>query len=397
MEQVVKLKSLLGYISEENLDFIAKETSVDWNVKKLKGKELFKLCLYGILNNNRASSRVLESYYENTFFKKYASIEDGKNVSHSSIADRISNIQVEYFEELYNHCVEVFSKKIDLNSQEELCVYDSTITSISSSLLSFGMQNGQKNKLGEQGRKSIKFTIGFNGLPFKVKTHHTQEMISEDLALGDILNEHIADAKNIAVFDRGMKDRNKMVLLNSEDKYFVTRINSNSKYKIASNSEIKHILYETEQIKLVHEKDVNLYYGNGRIVRCKFRLIEGILKSTGEKILFLSNLPKENFNSAQIAEIYKNRWKIEQFFRFIKQELNFKHFYSRTWNGIKVMTYMTLIASILLLTYIKLNKLKGYKIPRIKFCNELQNEILYDIITHCGGNPEFLSAYKVVT
>ena len=126
-----------------------------------------------------------------------------------------------------------------------------------------------------------------------------------------------------------------------------------------------------------------------------FRLVEGILKSDGEKVLFLSNLPEDEFTANQIAEIYKNRWNIERFFRFIKQELNFKHYFSRQWNGIQVMIYIILIPSILLLSYIKLNKLKGYKIPKISFCNQLQNEIIKEVIIHCGGDPSKLQTFKI--
>jgi IS4 transposase len=124
-------------------------------------------------------------------------------------------------------------------------------------------------------------------------------------------------------------------------------------------------------------------------------LVEGILKSNEEKILFLSNLPEDEFTAEQIADIYKSRWDIERFFRFIKQNLNFKHYFSRQWNGIQVMIYIILIASILLLTYIKLNELKGYKIPKMSFCNQLQNEIINQIIIHCGGDPSKLSSFKV--
>ena len=61
---------------------------------------------------------------------------------------------------------------------------------------------------------------------------------------------------------------------------------------------------------------------------------------------------------------------------------------------IQVMTYIILIASILLLAYIKLNQLQGYKIPKIKFCNELQNEIIKNIVIHCGGDPNKMIAFK---
>lgn len=394
MEIKTEVKEILGYISEEHLDFFAQETMVDWNVKKLKGKELFKLCVFGVLNENRASSRVFENFYENHFFCKYAQIPKDKSVSHSSIAERIGKINVAYFEKLYNHTVSVFQDKLNDKDKIKLSLYDSTITSLSASLLSFGMQNGQKNKKGEQGKKSIKFTVGFNELPFNVKFHKDQKMISEDLALGDILEEHIANKKDIAVFDRGMKDRNKMVELCDDQKYFVTRIYKSSKYEIEKGSEITSLTFENDILKLTKHSRVHLYCKQKK-TKIVFRLVEGVLKSDGEKILFLSNLPEDEFTANQIAEIYKNRWNIERFFRFIKQELNFKHYFSRQWNGIQVMIYIILIASILLLSYIKLNKLKGYKIPKMSFCNQLQNEIIKEVIIHCGGDPSKLQTFNI--
>lgn len=394
MEIKTDVKEILGYISEEQLDFFARETMVDWNVKKLKGKELFKLCVFGVLNENRASSRVFENFYENHFFCKYAQIPKNKSVSHSSIAERIGKINVDYFEKLYNHTVTIFQDKLTEKDKIKLSLYDSTVTSLSASLLSFGMQNGQKNKKGEQGKNSIKFTIGFNGLPFNVKFHKEQKMISEDLALGDILEEHIANKKDIAVFDRGMKDRKKMVELCDEQKYFVTRIYKSSKYEIEKGSKITPLDFENDILKLTKHSRVHLYCKQKK-TKIVFRLVEGILKSDGEKILFLSNLPEDEFTANQIAEIYKSRWDIERFFRFIKQELNFKHYFSRQWNGIQVMIYIILIASILLLSYIKLNKLKGYKIPKMSFCNQLQNEIIQQVIIHCGGDPSKLQTFNI--
>ena len=135
-------------------------------------------------------------------------------------------------------------------------------------------------------------------------------------------------------------------------------------------------------------------FSNQKQTKTVFRLITAILKSDGQKILFLSNLPENEFTSEQIVDIYKSRWDIERFFRFIKQNLNFKHYFSRQWNGIQVMIYIILIASILLLAYIKLNELKGYKIPKMSFCNQLQNEIINQIIIYCGGDPSKLELIK---
>jgi hypothetical protein len=393
MQTKTDVKEILNYISDDQLDFFAQQTMVDWNAKKLKGKELFKLCVFGILNENRASSRVFENFYENHFFCKYAQIPKDKSVSHSSIAQRIGKINIEYFEQLYQYTVTVFQDKLEQKDKIKLSLYDSTITSLSASLLSFGMRNGQKNKKGEQGKNSIKFTIGFSELPFNVNFHKDQKMISEDLALGNILQEHISNKKDIAVFDRGMKDRKTMAELSNENKYFVTRIYKSSKYEIEKSSKVIALDFENDTLKLTKHSKVHLY-ANQKKTKIVFRLVEGVLKSDGEKVLFLSNLPEEEFTADQIAEIYKRRWDIERFFRFIKQELNFKHYFSRQWNGIQVMIYIILIASILLLSFIKLNKLKGYKIPKMSFCNQLQNEIIQQVVIHCGGDPNKLETFN---
>ncbi|RXM54388.1 hypothetical protein BOQ60_25805, partial [Chryseobacterium sp. CH1] len=58
-------------------------------------------------------------------------------------------------------------------------------------------------------------------------------------------------------------------------------------------------------------------------------------------------------------------------FRFMKQELNLSHLVSLNKNGIEVMLYMTMIASMLLLIYKKVNNL-GYKTAKRRIAMELQ-------------------------
>jgi len=77
------------------------------------------------------------------------------------------------------------------------------------------------------------------------------------------------------------------------------------------------------------------------------------------------------------------------FFKFIKQELNFSHLINRSENGIKVMLYCTMIAAILLLAYKEINGLKGYKIMKQQFVNDLEKSLMKDIVVICGGD-----AYK---
>lgn len=75
------------------------------------------------------------------------------------------------------------------------------------------------------------------------------------------------------------------------------------------------------------------------------------------------------------------------FFKFIKQHLNVKHLVSRDENGLKVMIYMTMILAILIIAYKKINNIKGFKIAKLKFELELENDIIKTIVVLCGGNP----------
>jgi IS4 transposase len=132
-----------------------------------------------------------------------------------------------------------------------------------------------------------------------------------------------------------------------------------------------------------------LFNSNKQKTKYPLRRIEAIRAENNEPITFVTNIP--DLDAAEITEIYKKRWDIEVFFKFIKQLLNFKHLINRSENGIKVVLYVTMIAAILLIAYKKENHLTGFKIVKQKLEQELETAILKDIITMCGGNPQLLT------
>lgn len=73
------------------------------------------------------------------------------------------------------------------------------------------------------------------------------------------------------------------------------------------------------------------------------------------------------------------------FLKFIKQYLNAAQLVSRTLSGIKVMIYITMVAATMLLAYQELNKLKSYKIAKLKFETKPGADIIKTIAALCGG------------
>ena len=102
----------------------------------------------------------------------------------------------------------------------------------------------------------------------------------------------------------------------------------------------------------------------------EFRLVTGKSHDTGQEMKFLTNVM--TLSAKEITELYKSRWEIETFFKFIKQELNFSHLLSRSENGIRVVMYLTMIAAILLTLYKKINHIVGWAVAKIKFIDELE-------------------------
>jgi len=163
---------------------------------------------------------------------------------------------------------------------------------------------------------------------------------------------------------------------------FVTRVKENTRYKVAEELitakgvQIGNLSVEADSL-------VYLYDSDSRKTATLFRLLR-TKNEQGKSFLFLSNM--KDVAAEDIIMIYKKRWDIEVFFRFIKQELNFSHFISTNVNGIKAIVYMTLILSMLIHVYKKYNNV-GFKTAKRRIKIELDDLLTALVIQISGGDP----------
>jgi Domain of unknown function (DUF4372)/Transposase DDE domain len=130
--------------------------------------------------------------------------------------------------------------------------------------------------------------------------------------------DHIAFEKNsFYVMDRGYVDYGRLYHIHKSKAFFVTRAKDNMNYRRLYSAVVdkdKGII--CDQTILLNNHYASKDYPE-KIRRIKFHDAE-----THKSFVFLTN----NFNSsaADVAQLYKNRWKIELFFKWIKQHLKIK-------------------------------------------------------------------------
>lgn len=376
----MRVKELMQLIPEDQLEAFAIETNVDHQVKKLSGHIMFQLILFSMINRKRISLRVMEQFLKSTSFRTLTNNPDIEG-KYNSISDRISMIRSEYFEKIFYYVYDTFSKYLD--EKDSIHRYDSTMVAVSSKLFREGMRVGRK---AGADKKQIKFTLGMHGsLPSYLEIFTEQIHLGEDITLQKAILDDKKNRNQVVVFDRGLKTKKAFEKFNVENISFVTRTSLRAAHEIIETNTIE-TKPQDSTVTIFEDLTILLKYTIKPKVRYPFRLIKAKIDETGEEIFFLSNL--HEMSAYEIAKIYKDRWKIEILFKFIKQELNVEHMVSRDPNGIRVMMYMTLITSILIIAFRKLNKISSYKIAKLAFSIELENIMIGQIVMLCGGDLE---------
>ncbi len=408
--QKINVQKVMGLIPDDLLSTLSKDTKVDYCAKVLYGQRIFNLLLYGILTTDRTSQRTLEDLFKSDLFKAMFCYDAGMKVSHSSISTRLSKIDSEFFRLVYENIYKEFSKFFTVKEQLKYRIVrvDSSMVAETCNKLKQGLSNGiKKSKSPENVVKQIKYTVAFDGLTAcDFKVYNESSYLSEDMAIPEVVKLNAAkegSITNIYTFDRGVAAIKAFSSFNSDNISFVGRLRTNRRYDIISSDQLSEDGKDLGELILISSQIVHLYGKHEMDQNNQYRLIiaerkekidttppmnKGSFRKKENVFYFFTNnlelTPKE------IADIYKQRWDIEVFFRFIKQELNASHFLSVSENGIKVILYMTLIASMLLLLYKKLNEY-GYKTAKRRFTIELWETIVKIIVKDCGGDPALVN------
>jgi hypothetical protein len=383
-EDGIGVEDLLKLIPEDLLVNLGMETNANYQVKKLYAQNVFNLLLYGLLKGERVGLRYLEDFYNSKKFKALFAVPGTiKSAKYNSLSVRLATMNVAYFEmayeAIYEQCSQLYDVSV-LSTRYKITRVDSTMVCQTAAKLEQGINVGRK----KDGKKLVKYTLSLTDMfPSSVEVFTEQSDISESRTIPKAILKVIDKSKdNVFVFDRGVSSRKAFCELDENDCKFVTRLHVDARHVVLKENPLPAVC-TIGNLTVHKDQQIYLYASGTKVVERPFRLIQ-TQNEKGHRFWFMTN--QSDLSCEEILNIYKHRWDIEVFFRFIKQELNFSHLISVNVNGIKILLYMTLILAMLILVYKKVNGF-GYKTAKRRFAMELEEIIDDYMILRAGGNP----------
>lgn len=194
------------------------------------------------------------------------------------------------------------------------------------------------------------------------------------------MDRMLFEAGSIYVFDRGYLDFTRLFRIESANAYFVIRAKSNMRFSQCKSRPVD------KSCGLRCDQTIRLRtYKSKRDYPKKLRRISFFDTETRKRLVFLINhfdLPAQ-----AIAAIYKRRWQIELFFKWIKQNLRIKAFFGTTENAVRTQIWIAICVYLMVAC---LNKVHGMdeslsRILQILSVNVFQkvsfNQLLGDFTT----------------
>ena len=189
---------------------------------------------------------------------------------------------------------------------------------------------------------AVKLHVGLNHAGYLPEFVTLTEGRKHDVTVARILQ---FPKRSMVVMDKAYNDYSWYKQLTDNGIFFVTRLKTNAKYRVIERREVL-------QSKGLTSDQTIEFTGLQVAKKCpvQLRRIGYRDPATGKHYVFLTN----NFKLAArtIADIYKARWQVELFFKWIKQNLRVKTFYGTSTNAVKIQIWIAMIV------YLKLAILK---------------------------------------
>jgi len=330
---------IIEFVNYKTFDKFVKRYSGNYRVRELNcWNQLLQLVFGQItsLNSLRSICLCLKAHKNKLY---HLGIKQNVHISTLSRANEVRDWRIfaDFGEYLISNVRPLYANHPipNINIDNEVFALDSTTISVSINLLTWAEGKYSRGAVKIHALLNLRGNIPEFILITDGKYHDSNTL--------DILVP-ITDA--IYIMDKAYVDFDALFRINQADAFFVTRAKSSIKYEIIAQN---FCIDKTTGVRA--DKTIMLtVYRSKKLYPEKLRLVEFYDCENDTLLVFLSN----NFevSALEIANLYKNRWQIEVFFKWIKQNLIIKKLWGQSENAVKIHIWIAII-TYLIVAYIK--------------------------------------------
>lgn len=364
MQNSYIFSQLVKFLDRNHFNHLVRKYEGDRYVKHFTCWNHLLVMIFGQLCN-RESLRDLVNVVSAHKNKSYH-LGFGKNVSKTNLAYANNQRDYHIFEDYAYYLMEQARRKRATDIFQlggNVYAFDSTTIDLCLSI--FGWAKFRTHKGG-------------------IKVHTLYDVETQVPAFFHITEAAIHDSKAMNVipyetgayyvFDRGYNDFKQLYHIQEIGSFFVVRAKKNLRYKaIKWKRELPENVLSDAEIELagLYSKQ---YYPK------RLRLICYHDEEQNRDLMFLTNAL--SITAFQVAQLYKNRWQVELFFKWLKQHLKIKRFWGETENAVRIQIYCAICAYCLvaIVQHDMLLQLSTYETLQILGISLTDNSHLTDLL-----------------
>lgn len=342
---------LMGLVSSTSFQTIVNRHSGDYKVREFSCWKQFLCMAFGQLTHRESITDTMMCL--NACTNKTYHLGIGKAVAVSTITRANENRSYRIYEDLAMLLIKeakqlcIDDNKLDIELKENVFAIDAT--TIDLCLSTFFWATFRTTKAGIKLHTQI-----------DLKTAIPEFILFSNASVHDVnaLDFISFEANSFYIMDKGYVDYKRLYRIHLCKAFFVTRAKDNMNYRrlYSHPKDIKKGVIYDQTIMLNNHYASKDYPEKLRIIKFKDDL-------SGLTLIFLTN----NFHlkATDIALLYKSRWDIEMFFKWIKQHLKIKSFWGQSENAVKTQIWIAVSVYVLV------------AIAKKKF---MLNQTLYEIL-----------------
>jgi hypothetical protein len=368
---ITVLSQLLYHVDRDFFQRIVRNYQGDKYVRKLDSWTHFVVLFFAQLTGQQ-SIRDLVTALKSKLNRLYHT--GIKALKRSTFSDANRDRSHEIFQEVFYHLVQKtqhIATKKRFRFKNPVKVLDSTTISLCLSLFPWATFR--------QSKGAIKLHC-----EYELEKQIPTVVIMTDGKCSDIriARKMSFEKGTILVVDRGYIDYSWLNQLNLQGVFFVTRLKENVKYRVIER------LPANKKAGITSDQIIRIIGSKANCIPVELRRIRFKNPVDGNVYEFLTNI--FNLASTTIADIYKARWDIELFFKWIKQNLKIKTFLGTNENAVMSQVWAALCLY-LILAYVKYLCKVSWTMHRIfvalKF-NALDTVDMYQLLSNTNENMQ---------